>query len=317
MTFSVAPARRATPARFGLTVDQLSLLERECAGIALPPEFRSRWNEDVPDDERADRTSAAELGLVDQGLVRSATIPSPDAPRAAEEFAARVQPALTGHLGLFAEPALLLAVHSWGAGRTIMQTIAARAGYAASLVRGQRLDAQGAHPANEDAVELSAFPLPDLITELLRSLVRLEPAAPSGEPPTARTTVKPPGSVVLPLTHAQGLIAALRTDNADIIRAAARHSDVPQDARMLGVAASEINAGYSVGAQSLTGDSLAVHWFRGENGWFELSVDTPGRSGSTTELVDSSRVRIAASGPAAIVAQVTTAIGALTGALRG
>jgi hypothetical protein len=316
MAFSVAPAdaEGVSAARFGLTVDQLNLLESECADLTLPPEFSSRWSGDVSADERADRMRAAEIGLIDQGLVRPTAAVSPRT-SVPDGVAARVHPALMGYLALFSEPALQLAVHSWGSGRTIVQALAVRSGFAVSLVRGQRLDGQGTNPLNEDAVELSAFAVPHLVSELLRSLVRLEPADPSAAPSSAQA-----GSVVLPLTVAQGLVTAVRTGNQDLIRAAALTSGIPEDARIADAAASAIDAGYSVVAQSLTGDSLAVHWFRGENGWIGLSLDTPSVGDdieSTVQFADSSRVRIATSSPAAIVGQITTAVGTLTGVLRG
>jgi len=299
-----------TPARFGLTVDQLQLLQTRCPGITLPPEFHSAWAADVTDDERAERMLVAELGLIDQGLLRAAPAQT-DTP---DHFAARVHPAVLGFLGLFTEPALLMAVHSWGGGRTIVQTIAVRAGFAASLVRGQRLDDHGSHPANEDAVELSAFPVTALISETLRSLVRLEPQGTPAQPASS-----PAGVAVLPLTLAQGMIGAIRTGDPEIIHAAALKVGVPRAEPVVGRAAFGIDAGYSVGAASLTGDALAVHWFRSPGGWFELSADTPlvGQIESSIDFVDSSRVRIATTSPAAIVGQVTTAIGSLVGVLRG
>jgi hypothetical protein len=316
MAFSTAAtAAPTTPARFGLTADQLHLLQSHCPELTLPAEFHSAWGAEVPDDERAERMLVAELGLIDQGLLRAAPTGTPTA-TPAEDFAARVHPAVLGFLGLFTEPALLLAVHSWGGGRTIVQTIAVRSGFAASLVRGQRLDDHGSHPANEDAVELSAFPVTALIGETLRSLVRLEPkntqntpAAPHGRP----------AAVVLPLTLAQGMIGAIRTGTPEIIHAAALEVGLPQAAQVLEGPAFGIDAGYSVTAVSLTGDTLAVHWFRSAAGWFQMSADTPlvGRIESTIDFVDSSRVRIETTGPAAITGQVTTAIGSLLGVLRG
>ena len=308
MTFSTTPTAPTTPARFGLTVDQLHLLQSRCPGITLPAEFHSAWGAEVPENERDERMLVAELGLIDQGLLRAAPTDAPT-----DDFAARVHPAVLGFLGLFTEPALLLAVHSWGGGRTIVQTIAVRAGFAASLVRGQRLDDHGTHPANEDAVELSAFPVSALIGETLRSLVRLEPQ-------TGTTTPRGrPASVVLPLTQAQGMIGAIRTGSAEIIHAAALEVGLPQAEQVLAGAAFGIDAGYSVAATSLTGDTLAVHWFRSADGWFQMSADTPlvGRIESTVDFVDSSRVRIDTTGPAAITGQVTTAIGSLLGVLRG
>ncbi|ANP73932.1 hypothetical protein [Cryobacterium arcticum] len=311
MTVTRATPRTPTsPARFGLTVDQLQLLQTRCPGLTIPPEFHSEWNADVPADEQAERMHAAELGLIDQGLLR----PAP----AGADFAARVHPAVLGFLGLFTEPALLLAVHSWGGRRTIVQTIAVRAGFAASLVRGQRLDEHGTHPVNEDAVELSAFPVTALIREALRSLVRLEPR---GSAPRAAA---PAAAVVLPLVLAQGLIGALRTGNSEIIHAAAVEVGLPNAGQVVGRAAFGIDAGYSVVARSLTGDTLAVHWFRSADGWFQLSADTPllstpNQTGtpSTRDVVDSSRVRLQTTTPAAITAQVTTAVGTLLGVLRG
>ena len=308
MTFSTTPTAPTTPARFGLTVDQLHLLQSRCPGITLPAEFHSAWGAEVPENERDERMLVAELGLIDQGLLRAAPTDAPT-----DDFAARVHPAVLGFLGLFTEPALLLAVHSWGGGRTIVQTIAVRAGFAASLVRGQRLDDHGTHPANEDAVELSAFPVSALIGETLRSLVRLEPQ-------TGATTPRGrPASVVLPLTQAQGMIGAIRTGSAEIIHAAALEVGLPQAEQVLAGPAFGIDAGYSVTATSLTGDTLAVHWFRSADGWFQMSADTPlvGRIESTVDFVDSSRVRIDTTGPAAITGQVTTAIGSLLGVLRG
>ena len=308
MAFSTTPTAPTTPARFGLTVDQLHLLQSRCPGITLPAEFHSAWGAEVPENERDERMLVAELGLIDQGLLRAANTDAPT-----DDFAARVHPAVLGFLGLFTEPALLLAVHSWGGGRTIVQTIAVRAGFAASLVRGQRLDDHGTHPANEDAVELSAFPVSALIGETLRSLVRLEPQT-STPAPGGR-----PASVVLPLTLAQGMIGAIRTGSAEIIHAAALEVGLPQAEQVLAGPAFGIDAGYSVTATSLTGDTLAVHWFRSADGWFQLSADTPlvGRIESTVDFVDSSRVRIDTTGPAAITGQVTTAIGSLLGVLRG
>ena len=304
-----------TPARFGLTVDQLQLLQTRCPGITLPPEFHSAWAADVTDDERAERMLVAELGLIDQGLLRPAPAGAQtagDAPTPAA-FPARVHPAVLGFLGLFTEPALHLTVHSWGDGRTILQAVAVRAGFAASLVRGQRLDDHGSHPANEDAVELSAFPVTALVSESLRSLVRLEPKN-TPTAPQAR-----PAAVVLPLTLAQGLIGAIRTGSPEIIHAAALEVGRPQAEQVLEGPAFGINAGYSVCATSLTGDILAVHWFRSAAGWFQMSADTPlvGRIESTVDFVDSSRVRIQTTGPAAITGQVTTAVGSLLGVLRG
>ncbi|PXA68688.1 hypothetical protein [Cryobacterium arcticum] len=307
-----------TPARFGLTVDQLQLMQARCPGITLPPEFHSEWGTAVTSDERAERMLVAELGLIDQGLLRaSAAAPAGSAdvdPDPADDFSARMHPAVLGFLGLFTEPALLMAVHSWGGGRTIVQTIAVRAGFAASLVRGQRLDDHGSHPVNEDAVELSAFPVTALITETLRSLVRLEP---HGTP--AQPAPSPAGVAVLPLTLAQGLIGAIRTGDPEIIHAAALKVGLPRAEPVVGRAAFGIDAGYSLVAASLTGDTLAVHWFRSPGGWFELSADTPlvGQIESSIDFVDSSRVRIATTSPAAIVGQVTTAIGSLVGVLRG
>ncbi|WP_104165777.1 hypothetical protein [Cryobacterium sp. N22] len=308
MAFSTTPTSPTTPARFGLTVDQLHLLQSRCPGITLPGEFHSAWGAEVGDNERDERMLVAELGLIDQGLLRAAPTDAPT-----DDFAARVHPAVLGFLGLFTEPALLLAVHSWGGGRTIAQIIAVRAGFAASLVRGQRLDDHGSHPANEDAVELSAFPVSALIGETLRSLVRLEPKTST---PTPRGR---PASVVLPLTLAQGMIGAIRTGSPEIIHAAALEVGLPQSEQVLTGPSFGIDAGYSVAATSLTGDALAVHWFRSADGWFQLSADTPlvGRIESTVDVVDSSRVRIDTTGPAAITGQVTTAIGSLLGVLRG
>lgn len=323
MAFSTAAtAAPTTPARFGLTADQLHLLQSNCPGLTLPAEFHSAWGAEVPDDERAERMLVAELGLIDQGLLRAATTGTPaDAPtgNAPDDFAARVHPAVLGFLGLFTEPALLLAVHSWGGGRTIVQTIAVRAGFAASLVRGQRLDDHGTHPANEDAVELSAFPATALIGETLRSLVRLEPKNTQNSLNTPPAPHGRPAAVVLPLTLAQGMIGAIRTGTPEIIHAAALEVGLPQAAQVLEGPAFGIDAGYSVTASSLTGDTLAVHWFRSAAGWFQLSADTPlvGRIESTIDFVDSSRVRIETTGPAAITGQVTTAIGSLLGVLRG
>ncbi|QYF72688.1 hypothetical protein [Cryobacterium sp. PAMC25264] len=315
MAFSIASPRTVprTPARFGLTVDQLHLLQVECAGLAIPPEFRSEWADEVPADERAERMHAAEMGLIDQGLLRAASALSPNTDAGAEpDFAARVHPAVLSFLGLFTEPALLLTVHSWGGGRTILQTIAVRAGFAASLVRGQRLNDRGAEPRNEDAVELSAFPVAALISEALRALIRLQPQDDD-------TPDTPAGSVVLPLTLAQGMIGAIRTQNPEIIHAAALQVGVPQAERVLEGAAFGIDAGNTLAATSLTGDTVAVHWFRGTTGWFQLSADTPvvGRIESTADFVDSSRVRISTTNTAAIVGQVTTAVGSLLGVLRG
>ncbi|WP_165384829.1 hypothetical protein [Cryobacterium sp. SO1] len=343
MAFSTAAAAApTTPARFGLTADQLHLLQSSCPGLTLPAEFHSAWADDVPESERAERMLVAELGLIDQGLLRPApadaqTVPAGDAhapgattpgattpgattpgatapgAHAPTTFPARVHPAVLSFLGLFTEPALHLTVHSWGGGRTILQTVAVRAGFAASLVRGQRLDDHGTNPANEDAVELSAFPVTALIGETLRSLVRLEPqttpAAPHGRP----------AAVVLPLTLAQGLIGAIRTGSHEIIHAAALEVGLPQATQVLEGPAFGIDAGNSVTAISVTGDTLAVHWFRSAAGWFQMSADTPlvGRIESTVDFVDSSRVRIQTTGPAAITGQVTTAIGALLGVLRG
>ena len=327
MAFSTAPSQAAptTPARFGLTADQLHLLQSRCPGLTLPAEFRSAWGADVPESERDERMLVAELGLIDQGLLRpppaatqaeatdasTAATPSTDANTSA--FPARVHPAVLGFLGLFTDPALHLTVHSWGGGRTILQAVAVRAGFAASLVRGQRLDDHGTHPANEDAVELSAFPVTALVGETLRSLVRLEPKN-TPTPPQAR-----PAAVVLPLTLAQGLIGAIRAGSPELIHAAALEVGVPQAEQVLDGPAFGINAGYSVSATSLTGDTLAVHWFRSSAGWFQMSADTPlvGRIESTVDFVDSSRVRIQTTGPAAITGQVTTAIGSLLGVLRG
>ena len=312
MAFSTTPTSPTTPARFGLTVDQLHLLQSRCPGITLPAEFQSAWGAEVADNERDERMLVAELGLIDQSLLRAVPTDAPaDAP--ADDFTARVHPAVLGFLGLFTEPALLLAVHSWGGGRTIVQIIAVRAGFAASLVRGQRLDDHGTHPANEDAVELSAFPVSALIGETLRSLVRLEPKT-STPAPRGR-----PASVVLPLTLAQGMIGAIRTGSPEIIHAAALEVGLPQAEQVLTGPAFGIDAGYSVAATSLTGDTLAVHWFRSAHGWFQMSADTPlvGRIESTVDVVDSSRVRIETTGPAAITGQVTTAIGSLLGVLRG
>ncbi|POH70113.1 hypothetical protein C3B61_00380 [Cryobacterium zongtaii] len=317
MAFSTAPISPTTPARFGLTADQLHLLQSRCPDLTLPAEFYSDWAAEVPEIERAERMLVAELGLIDQGLLRAAPTDTPTAAPIdthSDTFAARVHPAVLGFLGLFTEPALLLAVHSWGGGRTIVQTIAVRAGFAASLVRGQRLDDHGGHPANEDAVELSAFPVSALIGETLRSLVRLEPKK-RPRPPHGRSAA----AVVLPLTLAQGMIGAIRTGNPEIIHAAALTVGLPQAEQVLEGPAFGIDAGYSVAATSLTGDSLAVHWFRSAAGWFQMSADTPlvGRIESTVDFVDSSRVRIETTGPAAITGQVTTAIGSLLGVLRG
>ena len=257
----------------------------------------------------------AELGLIDQGLLRAVTTvagePEPD-------FADRVNAGVLGFLGLFTEPALLLAVRSWGAGRTIVQTVAVRAGFAVSLVRGQRLDDHGGNPANEDAVELSAYPVTALIAEVLRPLRRLEPARPATVSP-APSPVGRAGEVVLPLTLAQGVIGAIRTGDPEIIHGAALQVGLPQATRVLEGVAFGIDAGYSLAATSLTGDTVAVHWFRSAEGWFELSADTPlvGISDSAIEIADSSRVRVAATAPAAIVGQVTTAVGSLLGVLRG
>ena len=322
MAFSTAPSQAAptTPARFGLTADQLHLLQSRCPGLTLPVEFHSAWGDDVPQSDRDERMLVAELGLIDQGLLRPApadatAVPAGDAhvPDATEAFPARVHPAVLGFLGLFTEPALHLTVHSWGGGRTILQAIAVRAGFAASLVRGQRLDDHGSQPANEDAVELSAFPVTALVGETLRSLVRLEPR---NTPPAPQAR---PAAVVLPLTLAQGLIGAIRTGSPEIIHAAALEVGLPQAEQVLEGPAFGINAGYSVCATSLTGDTLAVHWFRSAAGWFQMSADTPlvGRIESTVDFVDSSRVRIQTTGPAAITGQVTTAIGSLLGVLRG
>jgi len=317
MAFSTAPSQAAptTPARFGLTADQLHLLQSRCPGLTLPAEFHSAWGDDVAQSDRDERMLVAELGLIDQGLLRPApadTQTAGDAPTP-EAFPARVHPAVLGFLGLFTEPALHLTVHSWGGGRTILQAIAVRTGFAASLVRGQRLDDHGSHPANEDAVELSAFPVTALVGETLRSLVRLEPRN------TPTTPQARPAAVVLPLTLAQGLIGAIRTGSPEIIHAAALEVGLPQAEQVLEGPAFGINAGYSVCATSLTGDTLAVHWFRSAAGWFQMSADTPlvGRIESTVDFVDSSRVRIQTTGPAAITGQVTTAIGSLLGVLRG
>jgi hypothetical protein len=348
MAFSTAaPAAPTTPARFGLTADQLYLLQSSCPGLTLPAEFHSAWADDVSESERAERMLVAELGLIDQGLLRPApadvqTVPAGDAhapgahapgattpgattpgattpgatapgAHAPTTFPARVHPAVLSFLGLFTEPALHLTVHSWGGGRTILQAVAVRGGFAASLVRGQRLNDHGTNPANEDAVELSAFPVTALIGETLRSLVRLEPQN-TAAAPHAR-----PAAVVLPLTLAQGMIGAIRTGSPEIIHAAALEVGLPHAAQVLEGPAFGINAGYSVTATSLTGDTLAVHWFRSAAGWFQMSADTPlvGRIESTVDFVDSSRVRIQTTGPAAITGQVTTAIGALLGVLRG
>ena len=74
MAFSTAPSQAAptTPARFGLTADQLHLLQSRCPGLTLPAEFRSAWGADVPESERDERMLVAELGLIDQGLLRPA-----------------------------------------------------------------------------------------------------------------------------------------------------------------------------------------------------------------------------------------------------
>jgi hypothetical protein len=312
MAFSTAtPRATSAPARFGLTVDQLHLLHSRCAGLTLPAEFQSDWVAEITADERDERTRAAELGLIDQGLLRAVLAGE----ETEADFADRVHPAVLGFLRLFTEPAMYLSVRSWGSGRTIVQTVAVRAGFAAALVRGQRLDDHGANPVNEDAVELSAFPVTALISEALRPLLRLEPSRSAAARPTAPAS----GAVVLPLTLAQGMIGAIRTGNPEIIHGAALEVGLPHAPHVLQAAAFGIDAGYSLAATTLTGNALAVHWFRGNAGWFEMSADTPllDSGVSAIDIADASRVRVATTNTAAITAQVTVAVGSLLGVLRG
>lgn len=293
------PVTSSTTARFGLSLDQLHLLEQQCPTIALPPEFHIEWEDAVPIAERAARDHSAEQGLINQGLL------SPGA----SDVAARVSPVLLGFLGLFADPALVLGVRSWNGERTFIQSIAILSGFAVSLVRTQQVGAQTVTPLNEDTAELSAFELPETIAELLRSLTVVD---------GLHEHVSPGAWTILPIALAQGLIEAIRGGHDEIIEAAAIESGRMDALPIVARAAGDIAAGFTFFATSIvTGEHVALHWFRSADGWFELSASTPVGAESVGAFVDNGAVRISTSDTSPIVAAVTVAVAALTGALRG
>lgn len=289
----------STAVRFALSLDQLHLLEKQCPTIVLPAEFHIEWDADVSRDERAARDHTAEQGLIDQGLLSSGE----------SGVATRVAPALLGFLGLFADPALVLGVRSWNGERTFIQSIAILSGFAVSLVRTQRVDARAVTPLNEDTAELSAFELPETVSELLRSLPIVD---------GSHGDVRPDAWAVFPMAQAQGLIEAVRGGRDEIIEAAAIESGRMDALPIVARAAGDIAAGFTVFARSrVTGEHVALHWFRSSDGWFELSASTPVGAGSVGAFVDDSVVRISASDTSPIVAAITVAVAGLTGALRG
>lgn len=323
MATVTTPTRAVAPtARFALTMDQLHLLQEHCQGVALPAEFFSSWSPELTDDERAWREREAEAGLIEQGLL-AANAESTDTGDDADvsgtpldEITDRVHDALRGFLSIFASPALLIDVRAWNNQRTIVQCTAVLRGYAVQLVRTQRLDEHGANPRNEELVELSAFDLPALVPELLRSLEVV-----NGERTPASTMAS--GSLLLPLTKAQGLIEAIRGGRPEIIEGAARELGHPEAVEIAREIAFGIDGGFTFAAQSpITGDAANRQWLLGSSGWFEIAVDLPlegvGKSdASVIDIVDAGSVRVQSAAASAIVAQVTTAVATLTGGLRG
>lgn len=287
--------------RFMLTMDQLHVIE-QATGIAFPPEFRSSWSAGIPATERTRRESAAEAGLVTSGILTPG----------AGEINDRLHPAVRGFLELFADAALLLGVRAWDSKRTFVHTIGVRAGHGVALLRTQRLDDHGANPRNEDVVELAAFSVSAVVHETLRSLGALD----VGSAPSGRER----GSIVLPMTEAQGLIEAIRTGRDEIIEGAVRQVGIPDAARILDGVGYGVDAGYSATVQSLFSQDVAsLHWFRGSAGWYEVALDTPegAASLSAIELADATRVRVETSDTTAISAKVLTAFATMAGVLRG
>lgn len=294
------------PSRFLLSMDELHLLETHCVAVVLPSEFRTEWGAETSEVERAARSERAEQSLIVRGLL--AVSPDPDI-----DWTGRLPLAFSTFLAFFSDPAMIVSVHAWDRGRTWIQTVAIVRGFAVSLVRSQRLNEAGIEPRNEDAVELSAYSISHLVPELLRTFVAVDSNS------TSKSAVQPHRSIILPLTVAQGIIQAIRTGRPEMVEAVAREANAFESVSLLEEVAFSLDCGFSVVAHSLVADDqVARHWFRSPDGWFELAVESPDVSAQTSsvEFVDSSRVQVASSNAAAVVAALTITVGFMTGAFH-
>jgi hypothetical protein len=278
--------------RFTLTMDQLHLLEHE-GGIILPPEFRSEWGADVSTADRANRSAAAVQSFVESGLAAVGE----------GELAERLAIPFTVYLSFFARPTVVFGVRAWNAERTIIQTVAVFDGYAAQLVRTQRLTDAG--PANENLAEFSAFPLGELRDQLTRAIAIVGPDVSSpSEPPWA----------TFGMIDAGALVAAIGTGDPGLIEAVARRAGAVRSVHPVDRAAVSIDSGFT--AFALSGGRIGRHWFHGDGGWYELSLDL-GKGPDAIAAVDGSLVQFTAASRSSITTGITLLVAELTGALVG
>lgn len=278
-----------------LTMDQLTMLQH-WAAIVLPVEFRSEWMSELDPAERQAREVEAERGLVGLGFASAGDTPLAD----------RLAPPIAAWLSLFANPATVVTVRAWNHERTIIQTIAMVAGFAAQLIRTQRRGLDG--PANEDAVEFAAYAVTELTAQLMRASTLGGDDVPGAAEPRWAT---------LPMTDMQAIVDALYTGDAGLVEAVARRQASLASVIPIDRAAEAIDGGYVVAVvQGADAPRASRNWFHGNRGWFELSVDAVTVHEPVT-LAEHTRVQVTKADRSTMTAGVALVAAGLVGGFHG